>query len=261
MYRASYERLWFVSTFSTPQSNSNLWTHQDISVQEFRINSILGLEFNCTVRDFLCPWHLLLIDLNVIRNCIQIPVLDRFWIQNREYRATMGWNLIGWEAPRDHRVMWASQPIRFHPIEALKPQPIRSYTEIDPEMSSNQISPPNWSWSVNYSSTPQLFNYSCSCDLRFHELPELLRKGPPWVLLWLTPRSQSEQNPWGSFFFGRISQNWLHELQKGLCGFCSGWLSGVNQSRTHRGPFFFGRIFQNWLHELHLNSLKSFMWW
>ena len=43
----------------------------------FRINSILltGLEFNCTVRDFLCLSHLVLIDLNVIRNCIQILVL------------------------------------------------------------------------------------------------------------------------------------------------------------------------------------------
>ena len=43
------------------------------SVQIFVYNSILltGLEFNYIVRSFLCLWHLLLIDFNVIRNCIQ----------------------------------------------------------------------------------------------------------------------------------------------------------------------------------------------
>ena len=47
------------------------------AVQEFHINSILltSLEFNCTLTDFLCLWHLLLIYLNVIRNYIWIPVL------------------------------------------------------------------------------------------------------------------------------------------------------------------------------------------
>ena len=40
-------------------------------------NSILptGLEFNCTVMDFLCPWDWLLIDFNIIRDCIRKFVL------------------------------------------------------------------------------------------------------------------------------------------------------------------------------------------
>ena len=47
------------------------------SEQENRTNSVLltGLEFSYTVKDFLCPSHLLPIDLNVIRNCIQFLVL------------------------------------------------------------------------------------------------------------------------------------------------------------------------------------------
>ena len=46
-------------------------------VQTFLYNSILltSLEFKCTARDFLCPWHWLLIDFSVIRNCIQKFVL------------------------------------------------------------------------------------------------------------------------------------------------------------------------------------------
>ena len=47
------------------------------SVQTFVYNSILpiGLEFNCMVRHFLCPWHWLLIDFNIIRDCIRKFVL------------------------------------------------------------------------------------------------------------------------------------------------------------------------------------------
>ena len=46
----------------------------------FRYNSVLltSLEFNCTVRDYLCPWHWLRIDFSVIRNCIQKFVLCTF---------------------------------------------------------------------------------------------------------------------------------------------------------------------------------------
>ena len=45
--------------------------------QENRTNSVLltGFEFNCTVRDFLCPSHLIPIDLNVIRNWVQFLVM------------------------------------------------------------------------------------------------------------------------------------------------------------------------------------------
>ena len=47
------------------------------SEQENRTNSVFltGLEFNCTVRDFLCPSHLIPIDLNVIRNWVQFLVM------------------------------------------------------------------------------------------------------------------------------------------------------------------------------------------
>ena len=50
---------------------------QKASVQTFVFNSILntGLKFSCMLRDFLCPWHWLLIDFNIIRNCIQKFVL------------------------------------------------------------------------------------------------------------------------------------------------------------------------------------------
>ena len=43
------------------------------TIETFVYNSILltGLEFNCMVRDFLCPRHWLLIDFSVIRNCVQ----------------------------------------------------------------------------------------------------------------------------------------------------------------------------------------------
>ena len=46
--------------------------------QENRTNSVLltGLEFNCTVRDSLCPSHLLPIDLNVIQNWVQFLVMS-----------------------------------------------------------------------------------------------------------------------------------------------------------------------------------------
>ena len=41
-----------------------------LSLQTFLYNSVLltGVEFNYTVRDFLCPWHWLVIDFSVIRN-------------------------------------------------------------------------------------------------------------------------------------------------------------------------------------------------
>ena len=41
-----------------------------LSLQIFLYNSVLltGVEFNYTVRDFLCPWHWLVIDFSVIRN-------------------------------------------------------------------------------------------------------------------------------------------------------------------------------------------------
>ena len=47
------------------------------TVQTFVYNSILltSLEFNCTVKDFLCPLWWLLIDFNVTRNCTQRVVL------------------------------------------------------------------------------------------------------------------------------------------------------------------------------------------
>ena len=53
---------------------------QHVSEQENRTNSVLltGLEFNCTVRDFLCPSHLIPIDLNVIRNWVQFLVMIGF---------------------------------------------------------------------------------------------------------------------------------------------------------------------------------------
>ena len=46
-------------------------------VQTFICNSFLltGLKFDCTVRDFLSPWYWILIDFNVIPNCIQKFVL------------------------------------------------------------------------------------------------------------------------------------------------------------------------------------------
>ena len=40
-----------------------------------RIPLTACLEFNFTVRDFVCPWHWLLIDFTVIRNCAQKFVL------------------------------------------------------------------------------------------------------------------------------------------------------------------------------------------
>ena len=42
-----------------------------------RTNPILltGLKFNCTVMDFLCPWHWFLIDFNVIGNYTQKLIL------------------------------------------------------------------------------------------------------------------------------------------------------------------------------------------
>ena len=48
--------------------------------QTFEYNSILltGNEFNCTVRDFLCPRHWLFIDFNVIQNCTQNY---RMWVR------------------------------------------------------------------------------------------------------------------------------------------------------------------------------------
>ena len=48
-----------------------------VTEQENRTNSVLltGLEFNCTVRDFLCPSHSIPIDLNVIRNWVQFIVM------------------------------------------------------------------------------------------------------------------------------------------------------------------------------------------
>ena len=47
------------------------------SVQTFVHNSFLltGQKFNCMVRDSLCPWQWLLIDFNVIPNCVQKFVL------------------------------------------------------------------------------------------------------------------------------------------------------------------------------------------
>ena len=36
---------------------------------------LTGLEFDCTVRGYFCPWHWLLINLNVIRNEIEKFVL------------------------------------------------------------------------------------------------------------------------------------------------------------------------------------------
>ena len=43
---------------------------RDSPAQMFIDNSVLftGLEFNCTVRDFLCPWHCFFTDYNVIWN-------------------------------------------------------------------------------------------------------------------------------------------------------------------------------------------------
>ena len=73
----------FLSSLSTSEEfykgrffilNTALFFSPDqIPVQTFAYNSVLltGLEFNYTVRDYLCPCHWFLIDFNVIRNCIQ----------------------------------------------------------------------------------------------------------------------------------------------------------------------------------------------
>ena len=45
-----------------------LCTKLQTFVHSFILN---GLEFNCTVRDFLCPQHWFLIEFNIIRNCTQ----------------------------------------------------------------------------------------------------------------------------------------------------------------------------------------------
>ena len=57
---------WKCSSFSLA------WQKCPILVRTFVHNSILiiGPEFNCTVMDFICPWHWLLIDFNVIQHCI-----------------------------------------------------------------------------------------------------------------------------------------------------------------------------------------------
>ena len=69
--------------------STNLWETLSSTVQTFVYNSILltGLEFNCTVRDFLCPLHWPLIDFDVIRNCVQKFVLigyklNSYWLIN-----------------------------------------------------------------------------------------------------------------------------------------------------------------------------------
>ena len=52
------------------------------SLQTFVYNSILltGFKCNCTVKDFLCTWHWLLINFHVIQNCMQKFVMHRkFW--------------------------------------------------------------------------------------------------------------------------------------------------------------------------------------
>ena len=41
---------------------------------------LTGLKFNCTQRDFLCPWHWFLIEFNVIWNCLQKFVLVTLYI-------------------------------------------------------------------------------------------------------------------------------------------------------------------------------------
>ena len=72
----SYERL---SPLMKWTLFKHVWQCQDDfrTVQTFAHNSILltGLEFNCTVSVCLCRRHWLLIEFNVIRNCIQKFVL------------------------------------------------------------------------------------------------------------------------------------------------------------------------------------------
>ena len=59
-----------------------IWTKRFLrchtTEQTFVYNSILltGLEINCTVRHFLCPWCWLLIDFNVNRDCTRKFVLS-----------------------------------------------------------------------------------------------------------------------------------------------------------------------------------------
>ena len=75
-----------------------IWRGSALSGQENRTNSVLltGLEFNCTVRDFLCPSHLIPIDLNVIQNWVQFLVMDLMGDlgQARGMRAPLGTQIL-----------------------------------------------------------------------------------------------------------------------------------------------------------------------
>ena len=94
----------------------DLWSL--FSVQTFVYNSFLlnGLEFDFTVRDFLCPWHWFLINFNVIRNCIQKFVLvrlfskcrysNKFWYQSYNY-------IPKWKCKNVYRTIEISQRTRI----------------------------------------------------------------------------------------------------------------------------------------------------
>ena len=65
---------WHILAGNNERIKSHCLTLIVQSIQTFLYISILltGLEFNCTVRDFLCPWLWFLIDFNVIQNCIKV---------------------------------------------------------------------------------------------------------------------------------------------------------------------------------------------
>ena len=77
----NYKSIIYVSERRRGRSMWRIFNQTSLSVQTFVYNSILltGLEFHCIVWDFVCPWHWLLIDFNVIWNCVQKFVLLRLF--------------------------------------------------------------------------------------------------------------------------------------------------------------------------------------
>ena len=63
------------SSWTKNKKNYKSWPG-DIFVKISNIQyKLMNFEFNCMVRDFLCPWHWLLIAFNIMRNCTQKFVL------------------------------------------------------------------------------------------------------------------------------------------------------------------------------------------